>query len=246
MKPASNLPLYEEIARDLIGAIDAGVHPVGSLMPTELELVERYKVSRQTVRMAMQRLTEIGAVTRRAGAGTRVEARQQPSGSFQWTLASLGDLTRLAAMTTRDVRGIETVIMDRSTARDLSAAPGSRWMRLSYIRRPVTAGAKPLAWVDVYVEERYADVLATLGDKPALVSDLIERRYGIMVSEVRQEVSAVALGAGHAEGLEADAGTPALSVVRRYYDPRSALFEISVSTHPAGRYAISSTLKRLA
>ncbi len=86
----------------------------------------------------MQRLTEIGAVTRRAGAGTRVEARRQPSGSFQWTLASLGDLTHLAAMTTRDVRSIETVVLDRSMARDLGAAPGSRWMKLSYVRRPVT------------------------------------------------------------------------------------------------------------
>ena len=246
MKPVSILPLYEEIARDLIAAIDAGVHPVGSLMPTELELVERYKVSRQTVRMAMQRLTEIGAVTRRAGVGTRVEARRQPSGSFQWTLASLGDLTRLAAMTTRDIQSIEAVIMDRSAARDLGPAPGSRWMKLSYVRRPVAPGAKPLAWVDVYVEERYADVLVTLGDSPALVSDLIESRFGIMVSEVRQEVSAVALDAGHADGLEAKTATPALSVIRRYYDQRSTLFEISVSTHPAGHYSISSTLKRLA
>ncbi|KAF0227112.1 MAG: GntR family transcriptional [Beijerinckiaceae bacterium] len=246
MKPASTMPLYEEIAHDLIGAIDAGVHPVGSLMPTELELVERYKVSRQTVRMAMQRLTEIGAVTRRAGSGTRVEARRQASGSFQWTLASLGDLTRLAAMTTRDVEIIEPVIMDKSAARNLGAAPGSRWMRLSYIRRPVTPGAKPLAWVDVYVEERYADVLLNLGDNPALVCDLIENRYGARVSEVRQEVSAVALEADHAKALKAEAGTPALKVLRRYYDQRSSLFEVTVSTHPAGRYSISSTLKRLA
>lgn len=245
MKPTSTLPLYEEIARDLIGAIDAGVHPVGSLMPTELELVERYKVSRQTVRMAMQRLTEIGAVTRRAGAGTRVEARRQPSGSFQWTLASLGDLTHLAAMTTRDIQDISPVILDKSAARDLGAAPGSRWLKLSYIRRPVAVGAKPLAWVSVYVDERYADVLTMLGDKPALVSDLIESRYGIMVSEVQQEISAVALDAEHAGGLEAEAGTPALSVARRYYDQRSSLFEISISTHPAGRYSISSTLRRL-
>jgi GntR family transcriptional regulator len=48
-----------------------------------------------------------------------------------------------------------------------------------------------------------------------------------------------------AEQLDADTGTPALGVVRRYYDRRRNLFEFSVSTHPAGRYSVTSTLRRL-
>ena len=69
------MPLYETIAHDLLAAIDAGTYPVGALVPTEEELASRYGVSRQTVRAAMRRLTEIGAVSRRKGSGTRVEAR---------------------------------------------------------------------------------------------------------------------------------------------------------------------------
>jgi GntR family transcriptional regulator len=242
---SDSLPLYEEIARDLIGAIDTGAHPVGSLLPTELELAGRYSVSRQTVRMAMRRLAEIGAVSRKQGAGTRVEERNAPSCGFQQTLASLGDLTALAAATVRDVVGIEALVIDRAQARLFGCAPGSRWTRLSYVRRHATGTRNALAWVDVYVDERYSDVLGDLGDNPVLISDLIEQRFGIRVSEVHQEVAATAVDGGMAIKLAATENSPALSVLRRYLDQRKSLFEFSVSIHPAGRYAVTSVLKRL-
>ena len=72
------MPIYEDIARDLLEAIHRGQYPVGGLIPTELELAARYDVSRQTVRAAMRRLTELGAVSRRKGSGTRVETRERP------------------------------------------------------------------------------------------------------------------------------------------------------------------------
>lgn len=245
MKQSPALPLYEEIARDLIGAIEAGTHPVGSLLPAELDLAQRYKVSRQTVRMAMQRLTEIGAVTRRAGSGTRVEPRGTTLGGFQWSLGTLGDLTQLAAATRRDIMSIVPVVMDRGMAREFGAAPGSRWMRLSYLRRPVAGDLRPIGWVDVYLDGKYADVFEGLAENPGLVSEAVERRYGVIVSEVRQEISASALDPAQAKALDAAAGSAALRVLRRYYDQRAGLFEITVSVHPEGRYSVSSVLKRV-
>jgi len=47
------MPIYEDIARDLLEAIQRGQYPVGGLIPTELELAARYDVSRQTVRAAI-------------------------------------------------------------------------------------------------------------------------------------------------------------------------------------------------
>jgi hypothetical protein len=45
--------------------------------------------------------------------GTRVERRERPHESFQQTLSSLSDLVALAAATDRDIRSIDTVVMDR-------------------------------------------------------------------------------------------------------------------------------------
>ncbi len=68
-------PRYLLLAQDLIQDIDTGRYPVGSLLPTELELCEQFGVSRHTVREAVRRLREMGLVTRHQGIGTRVKAK---------------------------------------------------------------------------------------------------------------------------------------------------------------------------
>ncbi len=239
------MAIYEDIARDLLEAIDTGRHPLGSLMPTEMELAARYEVSRQTVRAAMRRLTELGAVSRRKGSGTRVEAREPPRDGFQQTLGSLGDLVALAAATRRDIRAIDTVVMDRKAARHFGCQPGSRWLRIAYVRVPATPKGLPMAWVNCYVDENYADAVSNLAGDPRLVSDLIAARYGVIAAEVHQTVAAATVPDEFAEGLGAEARSPALEVIRRYLDRRGRLFEISESIHPAGRYVVTSVLRRM-
>ena len=54
----SDDPLYLQVVRALKDEIVTGVHPVGSQLPTEEELCERFSVSRYTVREALRRLRE--------------------------------------------------------------------------------------------------------------------------------------------------------------------------------------------
>jgi GntR family transcriptional regulator len=65
---------YAQVAHDLAEGIASQRFPVGSLLPTELELCERYGVSRHTIRIALRELQELGLVSRRKKVGTRVEA----------------------------------------------------------------------------------------------------------------------------------------------------------------------------
>lgn len=239
------MPIYEDISRDLLEAIQKGDYPVGSLIPTELELATRYDVSRQTVRAAMRRLTELGAVSRRKGSGTRVEAREPPQHSFQETLASLGDLVELAAVTRRDIRQVDTVVMDRRAARRLGCQPGTRWRRIAYVRASSKPKSPPLAWVNVYVDESYADAVDGIERDPRLVCDIIAERYGVLASEVHQTVAAAPLQDEFAKALGAAPQSPALEVIRRYLDSRGRLFEISESFHPGDRYAVTSVLRRV-
>jgi GntR family transcriptional regulator len=240
-----NMPIYEDIARDLLDAISKGRYPVGGLIPTELELAARYDVSRQTVRAAMRRLTELGAVSRRKGSGTRVETREPPQEGFQQTLGSLSDLVTLAALTRRDIRSIETVVMDRKAARHLRCQPGSRWLRIAYVRAPGRPKDPPIAWVNCYVEERYADAVNGIAGDPRLVCDMVADRYGVIATEVHQTVTASSIKDEYAKALRAEPRSSALEVIRRYFDPRGRLFEISESIHPADRYVVTSVLKRV-
>ena len=67
-----NKPRYAELGDLLQAAIEKGEYAVGTLLPTELELCERFSVSRHTARAALAQLITAGLVQRRPGAGTRV------------------------------------------------------------------------------------------------------------------------------------------------------------------------------
>ena len=55
-------PRYQDVADVLMKEVSEGKFPIGSMLPTELELCERFDVSRYTVREALRRLEEIGLV----------------------------------------------------------------------------------------------------------------------------------------------------------------------------------------
>ena len=113
---------YAQVARDLVAGITSGRFPVGSLLPTELELCERFGTSRHTVRAALRELQALGLVSRRKRIGTRVEATQA-SGGYNESLASLEDLVQLAATHVRAVQEIDDVVADRSLAAASARGP---------------------------------------------------------------------------------------------------------------------------
>ena len=69
INPRSMLPAYLQLAIYLRGAIIVRRLPPGSPLPSEPELSDRYKVSRDTVRKAMQLLRDIGIAETRRGVG---------------------------------------------------------------------------------------------------------------------------------------------------------------------------------
>ncbi|KAF1018295.1 MAG: putative HTH-type transcriptional regulator YurK [Paracidovorax wautersii] len=86
LAPSMSKPHYLQLARQLTEGITQGRYPLGTLLPTELQLCELYGTSRHTVRAALNELQLLGLVSRRKNVGTRVTATQVRHG-FQPTLA---------------------------------------------------------------------------------------------------------------------------------------------------------------
>ncbi|HWR14939.1 MAG TPA: GntR family transcriptional regulator [Terriglobales bacterium] len=63
---------YRQIFEKLQKDISSGVYKPGKRLPSEAELVRRFKASRMTVFRAMRELQALGLVTRRVGSGTYV------------------------------------------------------------------------------------------------------------------------------------------------------------------------------
>jgi GntR family transcriptional repressor for pyruvate dehydrogenase complex len=65
--------LYQQVADSLESQILDGTFPVGSRLPSEQDLADRYGVSRNVVREALKRLTEHGLVSILTGSGTYIK-----------------------------------------------------------------------------------------------------------------------------------------------------------------------------
>jgi GntR family transcriptional regulator len=235
---------YAQVARHLTESIGNGRFPVGSTLPTELELCEQYGASRHTIRAAIRELQELGMVSRRKKAGTRVEAASPTSG-YRQSLASVEDLVQFGAAHTRVVQTIEEVVADRKLAKELGCAVDRSWLRISSLRMSGEARSPPIGWTDVYVDAAYSDLRDVVRDKPGvLISELIESRYGRRIAEIRQDVQAILLTKKLAGKMGTDPGLPALRILRRYLDQAGEAFEISVTVHPADRFTFSMRLQR--
>jgi GntR family transcriptional regulator, hexuronate regulon transcriptional repressor len=64
--------LYQELARNLLEELAAGLYPVGARLPAERELAVKYGVSRPTVREAIIALEVQGVVEVKVGSGAYV------------------------------------------------------------------------------------------------------------------------------------------------------------------------------
>lgn len=239
---------YAYVARALAEAIAAGRHPVGSILPNELELAEQFAVSRATVRAAMRELQASGLISRKKNAGTRVEALKpsRSGGGFAQTLDSIEAVQQFGVETKRLVQQVAEVVTDDGLAKALGCRAGRRWLRISSLRLlPDDASCTPICWTDVYIDQAFAgDVRAAIDRHPDIFGTLVEQISGRRFSEIRQDISAVGVPEAVAEPLKATAGTHALSIRRQYLFNSNEMAEVSVSIHPADRFRYTSRLLR--
>ena len=238
-------PRHADIARDLRDAIAAGSLPVGTVLPTELELCSRYGVSRHTVRIAIAGLAEGGLVTRRKRAGTVVQAAQ-PTRSYRQTVASLEDLVQYGADHVRSVRRAGLVTAGPALAKNLGCPVGTQWFCVSSLRYDKLAGGLPLGLTDVYVAPVHAAVGELARQSPdRLISSFVAERTGQRIARITQDVTAALMDHRLAALLVVDAGSPALRIVRHYLDDDGKLIVGSVSVHPGDRFHVASSLERV-
>ena len=88
-------PRYLQVARTLRQEIVDGIYPVGSQLPTEHELCDRFSVSRYTVREALRRLRDDNLIASRPRSGTQVIPRTSSS-SYAQDVMSIDDLMAFA------------------------------------------------------------------------------------------------------------------------------------------------------
>lgn len=87
-------PRYHQIADELREKIQASELAPGAQLPGEMELMSTYSVSRNTIRLALKRLTDEGLLVAGQGRGTFVRERFRP---FTWDWTTLESRSRHAS-----------------------------------------------------------------------------------------------------------------------------------------------------
>ncbi|WP_084958423.1 GntR family transcriptional regulator [Thermoactinospora rubra] len=230
-------PKYERLRRTLVELIETRLAPHDPL-PSERELMQRYGVSRMTVREAIERLVRDGRVYRVQGSGTFVADAGKITKSL--TLSSFSEDIRARRM----VPGGKLLLMERepadvNVARDLFVEPGAP---VVHLRRLRTADGEPMCLENVWIPEDLVPGLVGLGEVDSLYGRL--EQAGAAPEYADQTISATVVTPEQAELLGVPNNFPALEVSRVAYDARGRAVERGISVYRADRYDFRVTIAR--
>lgn len=241
-KAATRVPLYRRISDKLLQGIRGGKFPVGSFLPGELELINRFQASRHTIREALRVLEDMGLVKRQRGRGTLVISTDA-NPAFVQTVKSPSELFSYPDSSQFRLLSDQRILADKALARDLHCAVGEEWVQISGLR---TLGGDrlPICWADVYVIPEYASIAQRLGGSSRPVYEMIAHAFNETIEKITVRVTAGAISEQKAGVLGVEAGSPSLSVWRFYQGSGGRVFEVSISEHPASNFSYTFEFTR--
>jgi len=231
---ASPTPLFRQIGAALMGQIQSGQLRQGDVIPSEHELSATFKVSRMTVRAAVDQLVLHGMVERRQGRGTIVMHQPVVKSARIIGFTSFSDEMRtLGLMPSSAVTIFTDCLADPAVAAQLGLSPGAP---VIYLERVRLASGEPMALEKCHLPyARFAGLMRFDFSQQSLY-DVLEREFAALPSTCEESVEAIALEPNDAALLRVRPGTPALRVQRITRDAHDQLIETEQTTFRADRY----------
>lgn len=236
---SSPVPLYFQLRSVLLQQIESGDLKPGDAIPTERDLIDRYAISRITVRQAVSSLMADGLLYRQQGLGTfvrrnRIEHELSTLTGFSEEMTARG-LTPGAKLI-----AAEMVEADGVVAAKLRLPPNQKLFRLVRVR---LADGDPMALDITHCPPDIGEKLIKDNLKGALYA-LLEERYGVQLDWADQAIQSVLADEfiGHHLGIKK--GMPILLMERVSYAIDGRAVEHSKTYYRADRYIYRVRLKR--
>lgn len=187
LQKESPLPLYYQLKEIIKRQIEEGHLQPGDAIPSERELVETYKISRPTVRQAINELVTEGLLFREKGRGTFV-SKQKIKQFFLESLTSFSEEMKQKGLSfSTKVIGMEVV----SNTSMLTSVFGDRYNKFFRIDRLRYVQGEPVVVVTTYVPCSIAPNL----DEEDLINqslyDILQNKYGLKISRATRVVEAI-------------------------------------------------------
>lgn len=204
---------YQSVYEDLRRRIEEGNHPVGSRLPTEDELADRYEVSRVTMRRSLDILVSEGYLQRRQGSGYSVLTLSPPRSNC---LTSFTDaMLRAGRVPSSRLLSLGKQMLDDETQRRLPAKfVAAHPLGIERLR---LVDGKPEMLVRTFVPRELL-LRMSAADFPETGSDqsilrILKNRFRLDWGAACEDISAFSATAEIAEHLAIAPGTPILQQV---------------------------------
>src|SRR5450830_12367 len=204
-------PLYQQIKALITQSLQSGEWKPGELIPSEVELAGRFKVSQGTVRKAIDELAAENLVMRRQGKGTFVSTHHEARAHFRFLrLVPDEGVPHYPESKFLEVRRVRA---PADVARLMELKSGDA---VIFIKR-----VQYFDGVPTIVEELWLPGLIFKGltaerlvEYKGPMYGLFETEFGTRMIRASEQIRAVCADAGAAQLLTIDLGTPLLSSER--------------------------------
>jgi len=226
------VPLYHQLQETLRAEIESGAWHAGDQLPNESKLAEYYKVSKITVRQALQGLADLGYIRREHGRGTFIARRKFDEGPRELTSFS-EEMRRHELVAGARILEQRTEEAEARVAHALQLPAGSM---VFVLRRLRLAGGEPVTLQTAHIPANLVPGLEVAAD--ASLYELLQRQYHLYPARARETYFASLADAAAAQFLEIVVGAPVFAVERVTLLPNGKPFEFVHSVVRGDRYSI--------
>ncbi|MBF6630736.1 MAG: GntR family transcriptional regulator [Comamonas sp.] len=210
-------PLYQQIKGLILQSLQIGEWRPGELIPSEMELAARFKVSQGTVRKAIDELAAENLVMRRQGKGTFVatHSAQQVQYRFLKLHPDVGDLAG-EGRAQRSILECKRIRASAEIARLLSLRSGDT---VVHVRRVLGFAGIPTILEDIWLPGPAFKGLTAeqMANYKGPTYAMFEGDFGVRMVRADEKIRAVLPDEAQAALLAVPSVTPLLSVERIAY-----------------------------
>lgn len=207
-------PLYQQIKSLLMQSLQSGEWRPGELIPSEVELAGRFKVSQGTVRKAIDELAAENLVLRRQGKGTFVASHHEARAQFRF-LRLMPDQGEPHSPDNKIIE-VKRLRAPAEVARQLEMKSGDS---VIFIKRIQSFDGAPTIIEEIWLPGGIFKGLTAerLIEYKGPMYGLFETEFGARMIRAGERIRAVVADVEVAELLHIPIGTPLLSVERVSY-----------------------------
>ena len=233
-------PLYYKVKEDIKDKILNGQYNAGDFLPTESGLCEEYKVSRVTIRRAIDELIGENILERVFGMTAKVKGVPIPR-SLNHLSGLYEEMTKAGIKMSSFILSSEKTRVNEALSEKLGLPADDEVHEIERLRY---ANGDPLCYQKIYIPVALCAEIDI--DKLAKGSlyEIIEKDYGYKISNAYQTISACMSSYKIAALLELKDVTCMLKVSRITYLDTGECIEYSENYYVSERYELSMTLNR--